>query len=249
MAERRREKNRVSTTRRVHYGAAPGGFPISRAVRAGDFVITSAFGDHAFRPEDVLYDRDGFVISDGSDVRQRSFADEVRGTIRTVEDALGLAGCTLSDVVDASTARVLKTAVSDGIIAPGYEPEALEILKAKKKGAFVVMKADPTFAPPARESRDLFGMRMVQDRNALKLTEQQLQNVALGSLTPEAKAYAFGYIRENTTVEQNMVEFVSSGDIIADVGAGPMRAAIGVSFRTEELLNLGAEELSPAWSR
>jgi 2-iminobutanoate/2-iminopropanoate deaminase len=90
----------VSETRRVHYGAAPGGFPISRAVRAGDFVITSAFGDHAFRPEDVLYDRDGIVIADGSDVRQRSFADEVRGTIRTVEGALGLAGCTLADVVD-----------------------------------------------------------------------------------------------------------------------------------------------------
>jgi 2-iminobutanoate/2-iminopropanoate deaminase len=90
----------VSGNRRVHYGAAPGGFPISRAVRAGDFVITSAFGDHAFRPEDVLYDRYGFVIADGSDVRQRSFADEVRGTIRTVEEALGLAGCTLADVVD-----------------------------------------------------------------------------------------------------------------------------------------------------
>jgi 2-iminobutanoate/2-iminopropanoate deaminase len=90
----------VSEIRRVHYGAAPDGFPISRAVRAGDFVITSAFGDHAFRPEDVLYDRDGIVIADGSDVRQRSFADEVRGTIRTVEDALGLAGCTLADVVD-----------------------------------------------------------------------------------------------------------------------------------------------------
>ena len=90
----------MSGTRRVHYGAAPGGFPISRAVRAGDFVITSAFGDHAFRPEDVLYDRDGIVIADGSDVRERSFADEVRGTIRTVEEALGLAGCTLADVVD-----------------------------------------------------------------------------------------------------------------------------------------------------
>lgn len=90
----------MSDTKRVHYGVAPGGFPISRAVRAGDFVITAAFGDHAFRPEDVLYDRDGFVISDGSDVRQRSFADEVRGTIHTVEGALALAECTLADVVD-----------------------------------------------------------------------------------------------------------------------------------------------------
>jgi 2-iminobutanoate/2-iminopropanoate deaminase len=100
MPERQREEDGVSGTRRVHYGAAPSGFPISRAVRAGDFVITSAFGDHAFRPEDVLYDRDGIVIADGSDVRQRSFAEEVRGTIRTVEEALGLAGCTLADVVD-----------------------------------------------------------------------------------------------------------------------------------------------------
>jgi 2-iminobutanoate/2-iminopropanoate deaminase len=75
----------MSDTKRVHYGVAPGGFPISRAVRAGDFVITAAFGDHAFRPEDV---------------RQRSFADEVRGTIHTVEGALALAECTLADVVD-----------------------------------------------------------------------------------------------------------------------------------------------------
>src|SRR4051812_8511129 len=58
----------------------------------------------------------------------------------------------ISDVVDESTARVLKTAVSDGIVAPGYDPAALEILKAKKKGAFIVMQADPAFMPPARES-------------------------------------------------------------------------------------------------
>ena len=78
---------------------------------------------------------------------------------------------------------------------------------------------------------------------------QPLNPFGAGSLTPEAKAYAFGYIRENTTVEQNMVEFVTSGDVIGDIGAGPMRAAIGVSFRTEELLNLGAEELSDAVRR
>jgi enamine deaminase RidA (YjgF/YER057c/UK114 family) len=90
----------MGDARRVHYGVAPGGFPISRAVRAGDFVITAAFGDHAFRPEDVLYGQDGLVISNGSDVRGRSFADEVRGTIRTVEAVLALAECALADVVD-----------------------------------------------------------------------------------------------------------------------------------------------------
>ena len=78
---------------------------------------------------------------------------------------------------------------------------------------------------------------------------QPLNPFGAGSLTPEAKAYAFGYIRENTTVEQNMVEFVTSGDLIGDIGAGPMRAAVGISFRTEELINLGAEELSDAIRR
>ena len=70
-----------------------------------------------------------------------------------------------------------------------------------------------------------------------------------GSLDPAAQAYAFGFIREDTTVEQNMVEFVASGDLADDFGAGPIRGAFGASFRSEGLLNLAAEELGDALRR
>jgi outer membrane receptor protein involved in Fe transport len=69
------------------------------------------------------------------------------------------------------------------------------------------------------------------------------------NLTPAAKAYAFGYIRENTDVEQNMAEFVASGDIAEGFGAGSFKAAAGISFRSEELLNMAAEELGDAVRR
>ncbi|MGD8863717.1 MAG: hypothetical protein PVI30_27120, partial [Myxococcales bacterium] len=93
----------------------------------------------------------------------------------------------LSDAVDVATARFLKTLVSDGIIAPGYEPEALEILGKKKKGGFIVLKADPDFVPPAREGREMMGMRLEQDRNDVQLTREHLTNVVCGALTPEAE--------------------------------------------------------------
>lgn len=125
----------------------------------------------------------------------------------------------ISDVVDESTARVLKTVVSDGIIAPGYEPAALETLKAKKKGAYIVMKADPEFTPPAHESRELFGMRLEQDRNAVKLGEAQLQNVLAGKLTPEARRdLLLGLIALKYT-QSNSVGYSLDGQMIG-IGAG-----------------------------
>ena len=109
--------------------------------------------------------------------------------------------------------------------------------------------ADPTVLTPEAVANvtNVLGRQVANPE--LRFGCQPLNPFGANSLTPAAKAYAFGYIRENTTVEQNMVEFVTSGDLIADIGAGPMRAAIGVSFRTEELLNLGAEELSDAIRR
>ncbi len=87
--------------RKIAYGdAAP--FPISMAVRAGDFVFTSALGDHGFNPDDVVYDEKGLVVSDGSSLPPRSVEDETRGVLRNIESALKLAGCTLDDVVDSS---------------------------------------------------------------------------------------------------------------------------------------------------
>src|SRR5512147_2548459 len=75
-------------------------YPISRAVRAGDFVITSAFGDSVPRPEDTVYDAQGMPLSTGARRKSISFADEVHGTFKYITSALALADCTLDDVVD-----------------------------------------------------------------------------------------------------------------------------------------------------
>lgn len=86
---------------RQGYGSEPG-FPISLAMRAGDFVFVSAQGDHEFNPDDVVYDGKGLVISDGTDLPPRSVAEETRASLRSIEAALKEAGCTLDDVVDTS---------------------------------------------------------------------------------------------------------------------------------------------------
>ena len=83
------------------YGSEPG-FPISLAMRAGDYVFTSAQGDHEFDPAMVKYDARGLVVSDGNTLPSRTVADETRSALRSLDQALKLAGCTLEDVVDAS---------------------------------------------------------------------------------------------------------------------------------------------------
>jgi phosphoribosylaminoimidazolecarboxamide formyltransferase/IMP cyclohydrolase len=125
----------------------------------------------------------------------------------------------LSDAVDVATARFLKTLVSDGIIAPGYEPEALEILGKKKKGGFIVLKADPDFVPPAREGREMMGMRLEQDRNDVQLTREHLTNVVCGALTPEAERdLLLGLITLKYT-QSNSVGYSLDGQMIG-IGAG-----------------------------
>ena len=94
------------------YGSEPG-FPISLAMRAGDFVFTSAQGDHEFDPADVVYDERGLVVSDGNTLPPRSVADETRSALRSLEKALKLAGCTLEDVVDASVRGRLVSAARE----------------------------------------------------------------------------------------------------------------------------------------
>jgi phosphoribosylaminoimidazolecarboxamide formyltransferase / IMP cyclohydrolase len=71
----------------------------------------------------------------------------------------------LSDVVDVPTAHLLRQEVSDGVIAPGYEPEALEILRGKKGGGYRVMQIDPDYEPPILEKREVFGLTLAQKRN------------------------------------------------------------------------------------
>ena len=83
----------------------------------------------------------------------------------------------LSDVCDVSTALMIKREVSDGVIAPGYEPEALEILKAKKKGNYTVIKIDPDYVPAPIEKRSIFGITFEQGRNELKIDDDLFANI------------------------------------------------------------------------
>ena len=83
----------------------------------------------------------------------------------------------LSDVCDVDTARIIKREVSDGVIAPGYEPEALEILKGKKNGNYCVIQMDESYVPEALEHKEVFGIVFEQGRNELDINEALLANV------------------------------------------------------------------------
>jgi len=125
----------------------------------------------------------------------------------------------LSDEVDEATALFLKAVVSDGIVAPGYAPAALEILKGKKGGGFIVMQADPDFVPPAVESREMFGMRLVQERNNTAVTLDHLADLKCGTLTDAAKRdLVLGLVAIKYT-QSNSVGYALDGQMIG-IGAG-----------------------------
>jgi phosphoribosylaminoimidazolecarboxamide formyltransferase / IMP cyclohydrolase len=84
----------------------------------------------------------------------------------------------LSDPVDLSTARVLRREVSDGVIAPAYEPEAVELLRKKRGGRYVILQVDSSYEPPAFEQRDVFGVRLEQPRNAFMPSAEMLRSSA-----------------------------------------------------------------------
>ncbi len=83
----------------------------------------------------------------------------------------------LSDVCDVSTANIIKREVSDGVIAPGYEPEALEILKTKKKGNYNIIQIDPEYKPQPIEHKDVFGITFEQGRNELDINDEILSEI------------------------------------------------------------------------
>lgn len=127
----------------------------------------------------------------------------------------------LSDVCDADTARLIKREVSDGIIAPGYEPEALEILKAKKKGNYAVIKIDPEYVPNPIETKDVYGVTFEQGRNELVINDELFANVVTENKEiPESAKIdlAIAMITLKYT-QSNSVCFVKDGQAIG-VGAG-----------------------------
>ena len=83
----------------------------------------------------------------------------------------------LSDVCDVTTAKMIKREVSDGIIAPGYEPEALEILKSKRKGNYNIVKIDPDYVPEETERKQVYGITFEQGRNNFKINRELLTNI------------------------------------------------------------------------
>ncbi len=125
----------------------------------------------------------------------------------------------LSEPVDDATASFLAGVVSDGVIAPGFAGRALEKLRAKKGGSFIVLRADADFVPPARESRELFGVKLTQDRNAHQVTAADLETVVCGQLTPEAKRdLLLGLVALKYT-QSNSVGYALGGQMIG-IGAG-----------------------------
>ncbi len=83
----------------------------------------------------------------------------------------------LSDICDVTTAKLLKREVSDGIIAPGYEPEALEILRTKRKGNYNIIEIDPDYHPAPTEHKEVYGVTFEQGRNEIKIDESLLSNI------------------------------------------------------------------------
>ena len=127
----------------------------------------------------------------------------------------------LSDVCDVDTARLIKREVSDGVIAPGYEPEALELLKQKKKGNYNVIQIDPDYVPAQLEHKDVYGITFEQGRNELKIDEDFFSNIVTENkeLTEQAKIdLAISMITLKYT-QSNSVCFVKDGQAIG-IGAG-----------------------------
>ncbi len=127
----------------------------------------------------------------------------------------------LSDVCDKSTALVIKREVSDGVIAPGYTDEALEILKAKKKGNYCVIEIDPSYKPAPIERKDVFGITFEQGRNELHIDDDFFSNIVTENkeLTEQAKIdLAISMITLKYT-QSNSVCYVKGGQAIG-IGAG-----------------------------
>ena len=127
----------------------------------------------------------------------------------------------LSDVCDVDTAKLIKREVSDGVIAPGYEPEALEILKEKKKGNYNVIQIDPDYVPDPIEHKEVFGITFEQGRNELKIDNDFFSNIVTENkeLTDQAKIdLAISMITLKYT-QSTSVCFVKDGQAIG-IGAG-----------------------------
>ena len=127
----------------------------------------------------------------------------------------------LSDVCDVTTARLIQREVSDGVIAPGYEPEALEILKFKRKGAYNIVKIDPDYVPAEVEHKQVYGITFEQGRNNFKINPELLTNVVTAKKDMPESAIRDLIISLITLkyTQSNSVCFAVDGQAIG-IGAG-----------------------------
>ena len=127
----------------------------------------------------------------------------------------------LSDVCDVATAKLIKREVSDGVIAPGYEPEALELLKQTKKGNYAIIEIDPNYEPDPIEHKEVFGITFEQGRNELVINDELLSNIVTENkeLPEQAKIdLAIALITLKYT-QSNSVCYAKGGQAIG-IGAG-----------------------------
>jgi len=127
----------------------------------------------------------------------------------------------LSDVCDVPTALLIKPEVSDGVIAPGYEPEALEILKSKKKGNYNIIKIDPAFVPEKQERKQVFGITFEQGRNEMPINEEFLGNIVTENkdIPESAKRDLIIALITLKYTQSNSVCYAKDGQAIG-IGAG-----------------------------
>lgn len=127
----------------------------------------------------------------------------------------------LSETVDVVTARLIAREVSDGVIAPGFEPEALEILKQKKNGRYPIVQIDPSYVPPLLERREVFGITFAQRRNDAEINKSLLLNVvsAQQALPDSAKRDLIVATIATKYAQSNTVCYALDGQVIG-LGAG-----------------------------
>ena len=127
----------------------------------------------------------------------------------------------LSDECDVTTAQLIKREVSDGIIAPGYQPEALEILKTKRKGGYNIVRIDPDYVPAERERKQVFGITFEQGRNNFRIDASLLRNIVTESrdLPEEARRDLIVALITLKYTQSNSVCYACQGQAIG-VGAG-----------------------------
>ena len=184
----------AASFKHVSPAGAAVGLPLSDTLRKIYFV-----GDKPLSPLACAYAR-----ARGAD-RMSSFGDWIA----------------LSDVCDLEIAMLIKPEVSDGIIAPGYAPEALEVLKAKRKGGYNVVQIDPDYRPAPVEQKDVFGVTFEQGRNEFVIDEALLEDIVTANkaLTPEAKRDLMISLITLKYTQSNSVCYVKDGQAIG-VGAG-----------------------------